>query len=254
MSWLGNLFGKSKQELPLKTLHSLRVDMHSHLLPGIDDGSQSMDESVALIRGLHELGYQKLITTPHVMADRYRNTPDIILTKLEEVRAKLAAHQIPVQIEASAEYMIDEAFESRIDANELLPFGNQHLLVETSMMVRPPFFEEIIFKLRTRGFRPILAHPERYSFYWHDFKQFHRLKDLGLLLQLNINSLSGVYAPLAVKAAKYLINNNLIDFLGTDTHHDRHIQLISKTFSHPELQRLLTSGRLQNHTLCNSGV
>ncbi|MCZ2357304.1 MAG: hypothetical protein LC115_11585 [Bacteroidia bacterium] len=251
MSWFQNLFRKSKDSQSSLSLAILKVDMHSHLLPGIDDGSQSIEESITLIRGLYELGYRKLITTPHVMADQYRNTPEIIQTKLAEVQAKLADLQISIQIEASAEYMIDDGFEAKLENKELITFGNQHILVETSMMVQPPFFEEIIFKLKTSGYRPILAHPERYNFYWQDFKQFHRLKDLGLLLQLNINSLSGVYAPLAVKAAKYLIQNNLIDFLGTDTHHERHLQLISKTVLHPDIQQLLNSGRLQNYTLCN---
>jgi len=227
-------------------LSALRCDIHSHFIPGIDDGAQTMEDSLSLLTSMNEFGYEKVITTPHIMSDFFRNTPEIIEHGLQELRNTTTGIQLPLKIDAAAEYYFDSEFIAKINQGKLLTFGNNYVLFELSYLNPPEGLSEIIFLLKTSGYNPVLAHPERYPYWYSTPEKFSELKSKGLMLQLNINSLTGFYSPAAKKIAEWLIDQNMIDFLGTDCHHEGHIKLMRKVIYESHLHKLIDSGRLLN--------
>jgi tyrosine-protein phosphatase YwqE len=248
MSFLSNLFKKSPPSEPID-LSLIGIDMHSHFIPGIDDGAQTIKDSVEMITAMAELGYRKVITTPHIMGDFYRNTPAIINTGLEQVRREVAAAGVSIEIEAASEYYFDFELERKLDNEKLLTMGDNYLLFEVSYMNSPDNLDGIIFKMQTQGYKPVLAHPERYPYWFRDMNNFERLKDKGVFFQLNINSLTGHYSPATMKVAEQMIDKGWYEFLGSDCHHMGHIELIKKVRSAPPLRKLVESGKLLNSTL-----
>lgn len=249
------IFSKWKHERKIKKippidLSVVGVDMHSHLLPGIDDGAANLEESIQMIQHLKELGYHKLITTPHIFWDMYKNTPEIISSKLDLLRNEVAKHGLDVEIEAAAEYYCDEHFEKQIEADKLLSFGTRkYVLFEISFAAENANLGRAIFNMRLAGYHPILAHPERYD-YWHrNFEKYESMLDKDVLLQLNINSLTGQYGPDTQRVSEKLIENGFISFIGTDCHHMGHLQLTHAARTFPHLKMLLDSGNLLHHTL-----
>lgn len=223
------MFSFFKKRTHIDHLEWLGVDMHSHLLPGIDDGSKDTSQSVVFIKRLQELGLQKLLCTPHIFSDLYPNTPDTIQFALENTRLALKEAQVVIEIGAGAEYMINDTF---IVSNELLCLPNKHVLIEMSYLAEMPNIEQVIFNLQVKGYVVILAHPERYSFYFEKHQRFHRFKEMGVLFQLNLLSLSGYYGKEVKKLAEYLLQKNYYELAGTDLHHDKHLQaLIQETQS-----------------------
>ena len=155
MGWFDFLKKKHQEVAPLD-LSWLRVDMHSHLIPGIDDGSKSMEESLQLLRRLADFGLEKIITTPHIMSEYYKNTPEIIRMGLEDLRKAAKQEGIKIQIDAAAEYYIDEIFLEKVKAGEdLLTFGNQYILVETGFINKPQMLLDIFFHLEMAGYKPL---------------------------------------------------------------------------------------------------
>ncbi|MFM1744078.1 MAG: hypothetical protein RLZZ630_15 [Bacteroidota bacterium] len=238
---LKSLFNRfrPKEEIEPIDFSGLGADMHSHLIPGVDDGAKTMEESLQLIEGLHSLGYRKLVTTPHIMSDYYRNTPEIILEGLERVREAVKEKGLDMQIDAAAEYYIDDGFVKKMEEGPLLTFGNKYLLVEVSYMNAPDSIHSIIFQAQTSGYRVVLAHPERYPYWYRDFDQYRKFYDMGVTLQLNLNSLSGYYGPDARHIAEKLIEEGLIGALGTDMHHTRHLEALQRTTREKLLHTLL---------------
>jgi len=245
MSWLSNLF-KKEPALEPADLSLLKTDVHSHLIPSIDDGSKSLEDSINMIRTFKEMGYQKIITTPHVMSDFYKNTPETILGGLEKVKNELKRQNIDIEVEAAAEYYLDETLEPQVKGGKLLTFGKNYLLFELPFMSEPPNLASFIFELQTNGYTPILAHPERYGFYYKEFEKYKELSEKGVHLQLNILSLVGHYGPEAQKIAERLIDEGLITFLGSDCHNVMHQQGLQLARTKPYFHKLLTSGMLKN--------
>lgn len=216
---------------------AIAADMHSHLIPGIDDGAKTMEDSIALIRHLQTAGFSRLITTPHIMSDYFRNTPETIKEGLALVRKAVKEENIPVQIDAAAEYYIDDGFIRRLEEERLMTFGDNYLLVEISYMNPPDNLKEIFFRCQVLGYKPILAHPERYPYWYNNFDEYRSIRDMGVYLQLNLNSLSGYYGPDAKRTAEKLIDNTMIDLVGTDMHHQKHAQALQKCLSEKYLQK-----------------
>lgn len=247
---LFNIFKKKKERLDTPVdLSVLGCDIHSHFIPGIDDGAQTMEDSVTLIREMYNLGYKKVITTPHIMGDFYRNTPEIILGGLEKVRAALKIANIPISIEAAAEYYLDFDLERKMEAGQLLTFGTNNVLFEISYMNAPENLFHTIFNMQTMGYQPVLAHPERYNFWHNDFSKYETLVEKGVKLQLNINSLTGYYSPSTQKIAEQLIDKNMISYLGSDCHHVGHINLLKNVVYEKYLEKLIQSPQLLNKNL-----
>ncbi|MDE3236321.1 MAG: histidinol phosphatase [Bacteroidota bacterium] len=231
-------------------LSFLAADMHSHLLPGLDDGLETVDETIHFIQRLHQAGYRKLICTPHIFDGMYNNSPSTVLPVLEKVRADVKKNNIDIVIEAAAEYMIDHEFEQTVaNRKPLLTFGDHYILVEMSYIAASPFLEKVVFDLKVLGLKPILAHPERYTYYHNNFEQYKNLKDRGCLLQLNLLSLSGYYGKPVKKIAEQLLAENMIDFAGTDMHHQAHMDMLFRYVSTKEFQKLLGNYPLKNASL-----
>lgn len=220
-------------------LTDLQTDMHSHLIPGIDDGAKTMEESLELIRFLHGKGYKKLITTPHVMSDYFRNTPEIILSGLQDVRQAVQEAGIPVTIHAAAEYYIDDGFIRKLEEEKLLTFGDNFLLMEVSYINPPDGVSDVFFRSQVLGYRPVLAHPERYPFWYRDLEQYRRFYEMGVTLQLNLNSLCGYYGPDAKRIAEKLIDMEIIGAVGSDMHHTRHAQALEHTTHEGYLRKVM---------------
>ena len=248
MGLFSKLF-KKPEPLPPIDLGVLGVDMHSHLVPGIDDGAPNIEASLALIRHFADLGYRKIITTPHVMSDYYRNSTETIVSGRDAVRAALKAENIEVAFDAAAEYYLDEYFEKRIEADDILTLGHRYVLFELPFMAAPDMLKSTLFKLQMAGYKPVLAHPERYP-YWHrETQQFRDLVDRDVLLQLNINSLTGFYGPGVQKCGEWLVDQGLVAFAGSDCHHPGHLQLLQEARTLPHLHKLVESGKLLNAKL-----
>jgi len=204
MSFFKNLFSctaDKSDDPPMTDYSAVKTDIHSHLIPGIDDGVKSEEECAEMLRGFVSLGYKKVITTPHIMGDHFRNTPEIILEGLEKIKAVAARENIPIQIDAAAEYYIDEDFTKKMSSGKLLTIQNKFLLFEISYMNVPDNLSQIIFDMSIAGYRPLMAHPERYPFWYAKFDEYHKLKDQGVLYQVNIGSLAGYYGPPPKKIA-----------------------------------------------------
>ncbi len=250
MGFLDSIFGKKKELKPI-SLASLKVDMHSHLIPGVDDGARSTEDSIKLIRHLSRLGFSHFITTPHIMSDIYPNSKDDLLKRGDVLRLEIEKEGLDVTLEVAAEYFLDEHFMSLIRKKELLTFGDGFLLFEMSFMEESPLLQESIFELQSMGIKPILAHPERYVYLHSKFEKYEELEAQGVHLQLNLNSLTGHYSPQVLKIAEKLIDHKLISFVGTDCHHMGHVELSEIVLSNPYFQRLVQENILLNHQLSN---
>lgn len=243
------IFPFFKKEKPRTRGPVLKVDMHSHFIPGIDDGSKSMEESLALLRGMEALGYEKVITTPHIMVDVYRNTPKIIKEGLVSLRKAAKAEGIGLEIEAGAEYYMDEGFYAHLHSGEVMSIGNKYLLFETSYISKPIQIEEMIFEIGAAGYTPLMAHPERYRYVTDPKKEYNRFKELGVLFQTDLNSFGGYYGKSAKKNADFLSKHGMIDFLGSDVHHKRHMEALGDVFMSEVYADIFTNNTILNDEL-----
>lgn len=222
-----NFLKRKTEDVEELDLSWLGVDMHSHLIPGIDDGSKTMEESLLLIKRLSDFGLRKIITTPHIMSEYYKNTPEIIHMGLEDLRKSVKSEGISIEIEAAAEYYMDEIFLEKIKrGDELLSFGDRYILVETGFINKPQMLLEIIFQLEMAGYRPILAHPERYQYLIQDKALLEDLVDRNILFQVNLLSLTGFYSKQVKDFGEMLIERNLVRFFGTDCHNERYLDML----------------------------
>ncbi len=223
------MFSIFKKTVPFSSHYfPVVTDIHSHILPGIDDGSPDVETSLILIKGLMKLGITQSVATPHIIGDLYRNDAASINNALSLLRNSLAEKQIDFKVTAAAEYMLDDYFLELLALNKpLLTIKNNIVLTEFSYADKPFNVEQLLFRIITEGYQPILAHPERYGYYHNDFKQYDHLNEIGFLLQVNLLSLTGYYGKPVAKAANYIIKNNLHSFVGTDLHHERHLSALS---------------------------
>ncbi|WP_111669009.1 tyrosine-protein phosphatase [Algoriphagus litoralis] len=235
MAWL-DIFKRKQEEVVPLDLRWLQTDMHSHLIPGIDDGSKSMEESIDLIRRLADFGLSKIITTPHIMSEYYRNTPEIILMGLEDLRKSVKQAGISIEIEAAAEYYMDEIFLEKVKSGEqMLTFGDNYILVETGFINKPQMLLDIIFHLEMAGYKPILAHPERYQYLLMDKKLQEELFERKLLFQVNLLSLTGFYSKQVKEFAEMLVEKGVVALLGTDCHNARYLDMLESLPKHQKI-------------------
>jgi len=225
----------------------LTTDIHSHLLAAIDDGVKSIEQALAIIRVFQKAGYKKMITTPHVMQDYYRNDSSVILQRLDELRKYIAEHGVVFEIEAAAEYYLDEALLKKIEDREpLLVFGDHCLLFETNMINEPYSLNDFIFKVTTAGYRPVMAHPERYAYM--SLEMAEDLRNRGVLFQMNMLSIIGFYSKQIQRLAHQFIDRGWVDLLGSDCHNIEHARLVQQVQKNKYFQRALALPLL-NHIL-----
>jgi protein-tyrosine phosphatase len=250
MSFFKKLFSSPEKPLPEPiSFADVAVDMHSHFIPGIDDGAPTLADSVALIEAMAAFGFKKVITSPHIYFDLYKNTSAIVLDGLQKVKTAVAEAGIPIEVEAAAEYFLDEHTEELIERKELLTFGKNYVLFEISFAAEPANLGRGIFNMHLQGYKPIIAHPERYDYWHHDFSKYESLIDKDVLIQINTNCLTGQYGPGAKRICERLIDAGMVSFIGSDCHHVGHLQLLEQVRTQPYLKKLIESGKLLNHTL-----
>lgn len=207
---------------------ALTTDVHSHVLPGIDDGVKSLEEAEVVIRKLQSLGFNRLITSPHVH-ELYRNTTQGIREKLALVKNHLTKQRIEIQISAIAEYNLDEWLMQQVEEKrEFLTFSQNHLLFETNFFSEPLVLNDFIFKITTLGYKPVMAHPERYMYLINNKARIEDLASRGVLFQLNTMSLAGLYGAEVERLAKFLIDQKFVSMIGSDCHNMQHAEILQR--------------------------
>jgi len=240
---------KKKQVSPGFNYSGIVTDMHSHIIPGIDDGAQHLNDALLMAKKFVDLGYQKVIATPHIMADYYRNTPDTINKGLDILRKGLTENKINLEVTAAAEYYLDETLEKKISQKNILTFGDQYLLFELSYINAPQNLFDFIKQMQDAGYKPVLAHPERYPYFYSSLEYYQQIKESGCLLQLNSISLSGYYGKGAKSIAEKMVTSYLVDFIGSDMHHLKHAYALEESLNMPSMKMLLTEHKLYNTLL-----
>lgn len=216
------------------------TDIHSHILPGIDDGAADIETSLKLVKGLYSLGIRKVIATPHIIGDLYRNTPFIINNALATVKEATKKAGIKMELHVAAEYMLDDYFiELLRSKSTLLTLHKNIILTEISYSTAPDNLEQILAEILSEGYQPILAHPERYHYYHNNYKKYQQLKEMGFMLQVNILSLTGYYGKSVKKAAKYILENNLANLVGTDLHHHNHLAALTNVTNRKKINKYM---------------
>ena len=240
---LFNLFKNKGHEHPIDVVQEqafafLGTDIHSHLIPGIDDGSKTMEDSVRFIEQLQKLGFRNIVTTPHIKWGYFQNTRETISWGLTQLNKTLESKGIDISVRAAAEYYIDDFFLQLLQDEPLLVIRDNEVLVELSFYAEPFRVLDIFFKIQTAGYKPVLAHPERYAYY-HDRKEMYRkLKEMGVMLQLNLLAITGHYGKQAQAVSNWLLDEQLYDYCGTDMHHDNHLHLLQSLAGSKQLRIL----------------
>lgn len=245
-------FFTSKKRNP--DLSFIGVELHNHILPGIDDGVQDEDTTIQFIERFQQLGFKKIIATPHIFAGVYPNTSETIHKAYESIISN-GSISSSIEIAYAAEYMVDIEFESMLQQNEnLLTFGKKQVLIEMSYAAPSPNIEQVVFALQLAGYQPVLAHPERYNFYHQQPKAYQRMLDMGCQFQLNILSLTNYYGPQVKKQAHWLLKKEMYQWVGSDCHHDRHLKSLEDLASTKECYELLENYPFFNKTLLSNSL
>lgn len=225
----------------------LQVDIHSHLIPAIDDGIQSVDEGLEILREMEKLGYKKVITTPHTMEGSYDNTPEIIYGGLEKMKEAVKQAGIGITMEAATEYYLDETFMARLENEEpLMTFGDNYVLMETGFINEPPILKEVTFLLNIKGYKPVYAHPERYPYLAENSALLEEMIDRDIVFQINLVSLAGAYGRPVQKFAERLVDMGVVKMVGTDCHNMGHIDFVKKAVSTKYYEKLMRTELLNN--------
>ena len=242
---LSTLFNKFKKT-NFKLNDFYHTDLHSHLIPGIDDGVKTMEESISIIKEMKDLGYTKLITTPHIMMHRFPNSKDIIFPIYEDLKEELIKQNIDIKLDVAAEYYYDEFFAQSVRDKSLLTFGDNYVLFEFSYTTKPFALEQTVYELLNAGYKPILAHPERYTHFSSDLEKYNFLKEQGLLFQINLNSLHNFYGKKPMKAAEYLVDHHLVDFVGSDIHSMKYFDSLKDFSKTSKLKEVFEKNQIKN--------
>jgi tyrosine-protein phosphatase YwqE len=245
------IYNRFFQTKALPFVNPVKIDLHSHLLPGIDDGVDTIEESIKIIKKFKSLGYTKLITTPHIISDSYPNTKEIIQSKLQEVQQAIKNENIDIEIEAGAEHYIDMSFLKDLEEDKVVPFANKYILFETSYVSKPIIFEQAIFDIQAKGYIPVLAHPERYRYMHENIEHYKKLKNIGVLFQMNIKSLRDISNPL-YKVSLQLMKSGLIDFIGSDVHRMKDMIDLARIINEKPYQIIFNNNKILNMSYLQS--
>lgn len=242
---------EKKNHTPESYFSKEYIDIHSHILPGIDDGAETTEDSLRLLRKMRKLGIRNFVCTPHVIEGMWENSSETILRICEKLKENMKStpELADVQIRAAAEYMMDDNFHQLLQQQDILPIKDDKILVEMSYLAPPANLFETIAEIQVKGYVPILAHPERYSFYHGDPSAYEQLKASGCFFQLNMMSLTNYYGKEVHDCALWLLRQNMIDFVGSDLHHMRHMGVIKSLNTREDMMALLKPAILNNHQL-----
>lgn len=253
MGFFSKLFGVKKDEQTkikmIGKLSFLEVDMHNHLLPGIDDGSSSVEDSLGLINGLNDLGFDKFICTPHIMDGVHPNTKSTINGAEKKLKDFLKLNNNKSKIFSAAEHMVDDGIKSLVSKDNLCVMPGGYVLIEMSYLSESKSIFQTILDIQNLGYKPILAHPERYNYYHYNFKTYKQIKDAGCLMQLNLLSISRYYGTEVKVAALTLLKSGMYDFVGTDIHHKKHLNALEEVVSKYPIRDMLNTSPIKNSSL-----
>ncbi|GAB3906784.1 capsular polysaccharide biosynthesis protein [Larkinella knui] len=232
----------------------LCVDVHAQLLPGNQDGTDSVEHSISLLRELAALGFRKVITTLHIMDGFYQNTTDSIFAAASLLKYELQKLKINIEVEVAAEYFVDiNLLRILYSKSELLTFGQgttqRYMLFDTSLVKRPYELDKVITALQQRNLVPVMAHPEQYIYLQKNPESLRELHYQGVKFQLNLLSLSGQPSREARSLAEWMIDQRLVSFVGTDIYHETQLPAIKQARKLPYYQKVIESGLLNNTLL-----
>lgn len=249
-----NIF-KSKPKVARPIFAPLGTDMHCHLLPRVDDGSKSEEETVTCLRVMKAAGFENVIITPHYQTPRFPNEEGDIQNRFADLKLDIASHgnyDGPRLAGVAGEYRVDTGFNDRIASSKFLLVGGKYVLVEFSLHQQVLGLDQVMFDLQMKEYDIILAHPERYPYYSSSSHVLQHLKDMGIYFQINILSLSGFYGEGPRRKAFEMIENGWVEFMGTDMHNTIYAQaLIDATHDH-KIERLLEKHTFMNSQLLNA--
>lgn len=236
-----NLFKRKEKKLFFNT------DMHSHLVPGVDDGSANINTSVFLCQELSKLGITTSYLTPHVTAITFPNNRNTIEEPFEALKQALKEQHVPLTIGHSAEYRLDELFEREVlGKDDFMLFPNDYILIENAFTQPTLHFDDLVYELKARGLHPILAHPERYCYYANNPSKYEEIHDSEVLFQCNILSFAGFYGRMEHDTAFYLLENGMVDFIGTDMHRVEHLNALKHFIGTSEYKKLERMAEIRN--------
>lgn len=219
-----NLF--TKKSKPEKLWFT--TDIHCHVLPGIDDGSPDVNTSVELIERMQGWGVERIMASPHVTYGTFPNTPDTVAAARGVLQHELTERSNQIKLGNSAEYRIDDLFMKNLEEGTLMTLPGNRLLVENSFMQEPWNLDQLLFDLQVKGFQPILVHPERYSYYYSRKDRYEAIHNGGTKFQINLLSLAGYYGRDEKRIAEWLIERDLVDYIGSDLHRHSHADAIDR--------------------------
>ena len=234
---LFNIFGKKKSGEPATLFYN--TDVHCHILPGVDHGSQDVLQSLEMLRAELAMGINRVILTSHVTADTFENTPESLTAAYEVLKKAVAEEGLPVELHVSAEYRLDDYWNMQWEKGAVLPMPGNYLLLENSFLQERLDMDQFIFEVQSRGYRPILAHPERYAYYAQRHDRLVKLHQAGVKFQINILSLSGYFGHGARDLAHWLVKEHMVDMLGSDMHNIEHAMIIRDYIGSKDWQRQL---------------
>ena len=214
------------------------TDVHSHILPGVDHGSQSIDESIEMLKAEFDMGITKVMCTSHVTAETFENTPETLTASYKTLKQAVEEEGLPVEIYVSAEYRIDEYWTSEYEAGHLLPLPGNRILLENSFAQELIGIDNLMFDLQVKGYIPILAHPERYHYYNDRRDRYKTLHNASVRFQVNLLSLAGYFGNGSRDRAVWLIQNGLCDMLGSDMHNMDHAKIIKEYIGSKDWRKL----------------
>ena len=244
-------YGKRSRDDKLKKIGEILItDIHSHILPAIDDGAESLDESVSMVEALISLGYKKAVLTPHVMSEGYQNSSKKIQETLDILNRELKERSINISLGAAAEYYMDEGLISLLKTDDILTLCGNHILFETSYLSYPLEFEKTVYEMRLRGYKPMIAHPERYRYIGREYSIYEKWRDMGISFQVEINSFNGRYGKEAFRRAVWLSKKGWIDYLGTDAHSVKDLIRIEREKWRYPVAEVLSSNSIKNAGYC----
>lgn len=240
-----NFFKKSSNE-PKGLFYS--TDIHCHIVPGVDDGARAVEDSLSLVSKECVWGIKRIFCTPHITEETFENTPETLSKAFDVLKQNVDKAGIKIDLDYSAEHRLDPYFQSQFEKGAVRPLPNNYLLVENSFVQEAWNLDQQVYNLSIKGFKPILAHPERYHYYITNRDRYEQLHSVGLLFQVNLLSLSGYYGKEQKRTAEWLIEKNMVDFLGSDMHHMRHAEAIDRYIAGKDYKKhsAALNGRILN--------
>ncbi len=230
------LFKKKVSELPELFFHT---DIHCHIMPGVDHGSPDEETSLKLIESEQSWGINRIVLTSHVTESTFENNPETLAAGFERLTKAVKEAENPIKLAYSAEYRIDSLFTEQYKNHQLVKFPDDYLLVENSFIQEPWGLDNLLFDLKINGFKPIMAHPERFMYYHNNKKRYDALHDAGNFFQVNLLSLAGYHGEGPKKIAEWLIEKGYADFLGTDIHNMTHVNAIDDYLRSKDFRKLM---------------